>query len=158
MVRARTVFVLLILFVLSAGVAWAQQSFDAMYMQGRVRELPEKKPGKLDVSDADALQFTWEKGSWKVPFSQIKTVYVSLSRRSALGEAFGLAGAAIGEAKKRKLLFSLSLTDEKGTNRNAVFFLPGAPPPEFWQALEAKTGRPVVYESEEARKGAEGRE
>jgi len=131
----------------------AQATYDAMYVQGRVNELPGKKPGKLDVADATALQFTWDKGTWKVPYTQIKTVYVSLSRRSAMVEAFGLPGAAIGEAKARKLLLSLNLTDESGTNRNCVFFLHGPAAPEFWKILEAKTGR-LIFESEEARKAA----
>jgi hypothetical protein len=133
----------------------AQITYDAMYVQGRVKELPEKKPGKLDVADATVLQFTWDKGTWKVPFSQIKTVYVSLSRRSAMVEAFGLAGAAIGEAKARKLLLSLNLTDESGTSRNCVFFIRGAAAPQFWKTLESKTGRAAIFESEEARKAAQ---
>ena len=132
----------------------AQITYDAMYVQGRVKELPEKKPGKLDVADATVLQFTWDKGSWKVPFAQIKTVYVSLSRRSAMVEAFGLPGAAIGEAKARKLLLSLTLTDESGASRNCVFFIRGAATPQFWKTLESKTGR-VIFESEEARKAAQ---
>ena len=134
------------------------QTADAAYLSGRVKELPPKKLGKLDISNTQALQFTWEKGGWKVPFARIKTVYVSLSRRSVLHEAFGLTGAAIGESKKRKLLLSLMLSDEQGKNRNCVFFLPGAPPAEFWRVMEEKTGRKIVFESEEARQAAEALE
>lgn len=36
----------------------AAQTYDAMYVQGRVKELPEKKPGKLDLADATALQLS----------------------------------------------------------------------------------------------------
>ena len=133
----------------------AAQTYDAMYVQGRVKELPERKPGKLDLADATVLQFTWDKGTWKVPFAQIRTVYVSLSRRSAMVEAFGLPGAAIGEAKTRKLLLSLNLADESGTNRNCVFFIRGPAAPQFWKTLESKTGRGIVFESEEARKAAQ---
>jgi hypothetical protein len=104
------------------------------------------------------LQFTWQKGTWKVPFAQIKTVYVSLSRRSALGEAFGLGGAAVGAAKKRKLLLSLTLTDEQGKSRNSVFCLLRGATPRFMSELESKIGRGIIYESAEARKAAEGSE
>lgn len=54
-------------------------------------------------------------------------------------EAFKLPGAAIGEAKPRKLLLSLTLTDESGSTRNCVFFIRGAASPQFWKTLEAKT-------------------
>jgi hypothetical protein len=147
------VFVILLMMFLSVP-EWSlgQTSADAAYVEGRVKELPKKKPGKLDVTDERVLQFQWTGGDWTVPYNQVKTVYVSLSRRSALGEAFGLAGAAVGAAKKRKLLLSLNLTDDQGNNRNCVFFLPDASSPEFIQSLETKTGRKAVYESEEARK------
>jgi hypothetical protein len=138
-----------------SGVAHAQATYDALYLRGRVKELPEKKPGKLDVSDATLLRFTWEKGHWEAPFTQIKTVYVAMSRRSVLGEVFGLTGGAIAAAKKRKLLMSLTLTDESGASRSCVFFLYGPASPEFWKELEAKTGRSPVFESEEARKAAQ---
>jgi hypothetical protein len=61
----------------------------------------------------------------------------------------------IGEAKARKLLLSLTLTDESGTSRNCVFFIRGAGTPQFWKTLESKTGRGVIFESEEARKAAQ---
>jgi len=154
--RAGSVIALGSALLLVATLTQAQTSIDAAYYQGRVEELPQKKPGKLDASDAEILQFTWEKGNWKVLYSEVKTVYVALSRRSVLGEVFGLEGAAIGAARKRKLLLSLSLSDRPATTRNCVFYLPRGATREFMRALMAKTGRRVVYESEEARKGAEG--
>lgn len=156
MLRRRSVIAFWVVLLFSAPLAWGQTSIDAAYYQGRVEELPEKKPGKLDASDAEILQFTWEKGNWKVLYSEIKTIYVSLSRRSVLGEAFGLSGAAIGAAKKRKLLLSLVVADRPGKTRNAVFFLPAGATRAFMRALETKSGRTVAYESQEARDGAEG--
>jgi hypothetical protein len=152
MPEGRRVLALATLLLLATSPAWAQSSVEAMYLQGRVKELPKKKPGKLDVSDADFLQFTWQKGSWKVPFAQIKTVYASLSRRSALVEL------GIPADRKRKLLLSLTLTDEQGKSRNCVFFLPRGSTREFMRELETKSGRGVIYESAEARKAAEGSE
>jgi len=156
MQRARSLIALGSVLLLVATLAQAQTSIDAAYYQGRVEELPQKKPGKLDAGDAEILQFTWEKGNWKVLYSEVKTIYVALSRRSVLGEAFGLEGAAIGAGRKRKLLLSLSVADRPGPPRTGVFYLPRGATRDFMRALETKTGRRVVYESEEARKGAEG--
>ncbi len=147
MMWGKRVLALVTLLLLAAGLVWAQNSTDAMYLKGRVKELPRKKLGKLDVSDTEVLQFTWQKGTWKVPFAHIKTVYVSLSRQPEV-----LWG------KKRKLLLSLTLTDEQGRNRNCVFFLPRGSTREFIRELETKTGRGVIYESTEARKAAETRQ
>lgn len=157
MLRPRSAIALLSVLLLGVTLAWTQTSIDAAYLQGRVEELPEKKPGKLDASDPEIFQFTWEKGNWKVLYSEIKTIYVSLSRRSALGEVFGLSGATVGAARKRKLLLSLIVADRPGKTRNAVFYLPVGATREFMHALETKTGRTVAYESQEARDGAEGR-
>ena len=152
MMWGKRVLALVTLLLLAAGLVWAQNHTDAMYLKGRVKELPKKKLGKLDVSETEVLQFTWQKGTWKVPFAHIKTVYVSLSRRTALVEL------GIPAARKRKLLFSLTLTDEQGRNRNCVFFLPRGSTREFIRELETKTGRGVIYESTEARKATEARQ
>jgi hypothetical protein len=148
--RAGSVIALGSALLLVATLTQAQTSIDAAYYQGRVDELPQKKPGKLDASHAEILQFTWEKGNWKVLYSEVKTVYVALSRRSVMVEVFGVPGA------KRKLLLSLVVADRPGGARNCVFYLPRGATREFMRALETKTGRRAVYESEEARKGAEG--
>ncbi len=147
--------VVLCLSLIIAGQA--QIEVPAAYFEGAVKEMPEKKPGKLIAGDGETLEFSWEKGSWKVPYTRIKTIYLSLSRQSALGEAFGLGGAAAGAMKKRKLLLSLMLNDEEGRPRRCVFFLPQAAPREFLEKVEKKSGRNVIYESEEARLAVEER-
>jgi hypothetical protein len=140
------------LLTFAAVAGRAQSPVPAAYFEGTVKEMPEKKAGKLSLSGDDSLEFTWDKGSWKVPLGQVKTVYLALSRHSVLGEVFGLTGAAIGATKKRKLLLSLILTDGTGKSRRCVFYLPQAVTRDFLEAVEKKSGRKVVYESEEARK------
>jgi hypothetical protein len=137
-----------ILFVVLAAVSTlGQDAVEATYWSGHVKEIPGKKQGRLDLS-GEPLRFVWDKGSWSVPYARIKTVYVSLTRRSAMVEVVGVPGAP------RKLLLSLLFTDERGKNRNCVFYLPRGPGADFLKALEEKVGRSVVYESEEARKAA----
>jgi hypothetical protein len=155
--RIVTLIVITLYCLSLAIVAQAQSRIDAAYFDGAVSELPQKKPGKLDASGDAALRFEWEKGEWKVPYTQVKTIYIALSRHSVLGEAFGLAGAAAGAMKKRKLMLALLLVDEQGRQRRCVFFLPYAASHEFVDAMEKKSGRKVVYESEEARLAIESR-
>lgn len=154
---AKSIAGAIVLCLLLPIAGMAQIEVPAAYFEGAVKEMPEKKPGKLIAADGDQLEFTWEKGSWKVPYTQIKTIYLSLSRQSALGEVFGLEGYAIGRLKKRKLLLSLMLSDGQGRPRRCVFFLPQAAPREFMEMIEKKSGRNVVYESEEARVATEER-
>lgn len=153
--KAKMVGYGVVLCLLLAATGWAQEKADAAYFEGMVKEMPVKKPGKLIAGDGPDLEFTWEKGSWKTPYRQIKTIYLSLTRQSALGELFGLTGAAVGAMKKRKLMLSLILTDDEGKSRRCVFFLPYAATPKFFSVIEEKSGRKVVYESEEARLAVE---
>jgi hypothetical protein len=153
--KAKSFILSIVLMLLSATAAMGQVDVPAAYFDGAVKEMPEKKPGKLLANDGEALEFTWDKGSWKVPYSQIKTIYLSLSRQSELGQVFGVGGYAVGRLKKRKLLLSLILTDEQGRNRRCVFFLPEAAPMKFFEIMEKKSGRNTVYESEEARRAVE---
>jgi hypothetical protein len=153
--KAKSFILSIVLTLLSATAAMGQVDVPAAYFDGAVKEMPKKKPGKLLVNDGEALEFTWDKGSWKVQYSQIKTIYLSLSRQSELGLVFGFPGYAVGRLKKRKLLLSLILTDEQGRNRRCVFFLPDAAPLKFFETIEKKSGRSTVYESEEARRAVE---
>lgn len=153
--NAKTIGYGVVLCLLLAATGWAQEKVDAAYFEGMVKEMPVKKPGQLIADDGPDLEFAWEKGSWKAPYQQIKTIYLSLTRQSALGELFGLSGAAVGAMKKRKLMLSLILADEAGKSRRCVFFLPYAATPEFFSAIERKSGRKVIYESEEARMAVE---
>ena len=151
----KSLFAAILLSLPLAASAMGQINIPAAYFDGAVKEMPVKKAGKLAANDGETLEFTWDKGSWKVPYTEIKTVYLSLSRQSALGEIFGLEGYAVGRLKKRKLLLSLILTDEQGRNRRCVFFLPEAAPLKFFETIEKKSGRNVIYESEEARRAVE---
>jgi hypothetical protein len=148
-------FVSLVLTATSSAEAQSPIPIKAVFMEGTVKEIPQKKTGRFSISNAETLEFSWDKGAWKTPFSRIKTLYLSLSRRSALVEPFGLPGAAIGSAKKRKLLLSIIIADEANNNRRCVFFLPERVSREFLEALETRSGRKVIYESEEARNAVE---
>jgi hypothetical protein len=141
----------------ATAIASAQSgsSVKAVLMEGTVREIPEKKPGKLGASDEESLEFSWDGGAWKTPFSRIKTLYLSLSRRSTLVEVFGIPGAAVGAAKKRKLLLSIIIADGANKNRRCVFYFPEKVSREFLEAIETRSGRKVIYESEEARNSVE---
>ena len=57
--------------------------------------------------------------------------------------------------KKRKVLLSLILTDDQERNRRCVFFLPEAASHEFFETIEKKSERKVVYESDEAHRAVE---
>ena len=148
MVDAQWVRTLLIALLMSWVLAEAQEPVEVVYFQGRIKGIPERKSGKLDASDPENLRFTWDKGSWKVPYTQIKTIYLSLTRQSVMVEVFGVPGA------KRKLLMSLVYTDEQGNNRNGVFILSGTSSSELVRTLENKSQRHAVYESVEARRAA----
>jgi hypothetical protein len=137
---------LLIALVMFVALVSAQEPVEAVYLQGRIKEIPERKAGKLDPSDPEVLRFTWDKGSWKAPYTQIKTIYLSMTRQSVMIEVFGVPGA------RRKVLMSLVFTDEQGNSRNGVFILSGASNHGLLQTLEKRSGRQAVYESAEARK------
>ncbi|MBI4471316.1 MAG: hypothetical protein HY646_01530 [Acidobacteria bacterium] len=137
------------------SIAQEQRSIQVVYAEGSTKVIPDKASGELVLSEDGNLTFTHKSGNWKLPSTQIKTIYVSLSRRSALGEVFGVPGAVIGAAKQRKLLLSLAASDESGRNIRTVFELRDQTA-DFLTALGKKSGRTVVYESDEARRAAAG--
>jgi hypothetical protein len=90
--KVKTFILSIVLILLSATAAMGQIEVPAAYFEGAVKEMPVKKPGKLLANDGEALEYAWDKGNWKVPYSQIKTIYISLSRQSELHQVFGLGG------------------------------------------------------------------
>ncbi len=121
------------------------------YLRGRLPHLPKKQRMHLELT-GDTLVLRWSEGEWRVPASEVTTVYVALSRHSAFPEVAGI-GAATGSVKYRKLLLSLRFLDPDRDVRNGVFAVLAADLGfrDFLVRLAQVAGAKLVFESEEAR-------
>ena len=127
----------------------------AQYVGGTVSGLPSKSEGNINTTDGDDFLFRSKKAFVRIPYSKINTLEYGqrVSRRYA--EAI-LISPFLLLAKKRKHFLTVGYTDEQGHQQAMVFELPKSVVRQMLVSLEAKTGRRVEYQDEEARKAGKG--
>lgn len=127
----------------------------ARYMGGTVAGLPSKSEGTLNVTDEDILLFRTKTLSVRVPYGRISTLEYGqqVSRRYASAI---LISPLLLLAKKRKHFLTVGYTDERGEPQAMVFEVAKGAVRSVLVSLEAKTGRRVEYQDEEARRAGKG--
>ena len=160
----RTLSLILILSFLWTPLAEAAvRGKAARYVGGTLAVLKEAVNGTWDMAENEVV-FTAEKSGARVsiPYAKIETL--------EYGQKVGrrMWGAAVGNvliltpvtllllfSKKRKHFLTLTYLDEEGKKQGAVFELAKKIVKDSVLALEAKSGKKVEYESDEAKKHLE---
>lgn len=127
----------------------------ASYVGGTVAALPRKSEGKLNTTDQEVLLFRSKQAAVRIPYEKINTLEYGqrVSRRYA--EAVLISPILI-LAKKRRHFLTVGYTDEQGHQQAMVFEVPKSEIRSVLVGLEAKTGRKVEFQDEEARKAGKG--
>jgi hypothetical protein len=131
---------------------------DLVYIGGSAK-VPSGKLATLDASDEQAMRISWKGGNWELPYSRIQTLYVSLSRPSALvelgGATYGLL--LLGALRGRKGYLSIRYEEPDATSKTCSFLIPPSGALKSVEILAKKANRNIVFESEEARRRLQGR-
>lgn len=150
----RTVALLLcVLFVCEAGLWAGLGSHDAKYVGGTVSSVKENTEGKISTTDDKGLIFEFKGGKLTVPYAQVN----SLEYGQKAGRRLGLAVAVNPVfllSKKRRHYLTIGFTDENNKQQAAVLELGKSVIRTTISTLEAKTGKKVEYEDDDARKSA----
>ena len=127
----------------------------AQYVGGTVAGLPSKSEGNINTTGEDVFLFRWKQASIRVRYGSINTLEYGqrVNRRYA---AAVLISPILLLSKKRKHFLTIGYTDELGHQQAMVFELPKGVVRQMLVSLEAKTGRRVEYQDEEARKAGKG--
>ena len=143
-------FVLIFLSPAYAGLG----SHSAMYVGGTVSGLAERTEGHFSTTDAAAV-FEGGKTSLAIPYSKID----SLEYGEKAGRRVGLAVAVSPLfllSKKRRHYLTIGYVDEQNKQQAAVLELGKDIIRPSLSTLEAKSGKKVEYQDDEARKAATG--
>ena len=109
-------------------------------------------PNFLFVGETD-LKFTSKKGSFVIPYSQVTSVEYRQKAGRRVAVAVLVSPVALF-SKKRKHYLTLGWNDDTGKKQGAVVELGKELVRTTLVMFEARTGKKVEYESEEARKNA----
>ncbi len=127
----------------------------AQYVGGTVAGLPSKSEGNINTTDEGFLLFRTKHDLVRIPYDKINTIEYGqrVNRRYV---AAILISPVLLLAKKRKHFLTVGYTDEHGRQQAVVFEVRKGGVRSVLVSLEAKTGRKVEFQDEEARKAGKG--
>lgn len=126
-----------------------------MYIGGTITVVPEKTEGKLDTSEAGHATFTAKKGVFRIPYASISSLEYGQKAGRRVGVALAISPVAL-LSKKRKHFLSIAFTDDQGNKQGAVFEVAKGRVRDVASIFEARSGKKIDFESEEAKKHFEG--
>src|SRR5260370_5697622 len=127
----------------------------AQYIGGTIAGLPSKSEGNISATEGDDFLFRSKQAFIRIPYGKINTLEYGQRVNRRYAEAI-LISPFLLLAKKRKHFLTVGYTDEEGHQQAMVFELPKGVVRQMLVSLEAKTGRRVEYQDEEARKAGKG--
>ena len=133
----------------------AEPGVKAQFIGGTVAGIKTKAGGRLDITGEDGLRFRCGRTEVRVDYKKVNTLEYgqSVSRRYA---AAILISPLLLLSKSRRHYVTLGYVDESGRQQALVFRVEKGDIRTVLASLEARTGRRVEYQDDEARKSGKG--
>ena len=142
-------------FVAISRPTWAGLgSKDAQYLGGTLK-IKEGTEGKTSATDEKVFTFTYKGGKLTIPYEQIDSLEYGQKAGRRIGVAIVINPLFIF-SKKRKHFLTVGYKDEGDKQQAAVFELGKDVIRVTLATLEARSGRKIEYQDEEARKNGSG--
>ncbi len=141
--------------VLSLAVSAAGPGVKTQFIGGTLPGVPVKSTARLDLTGPDALLFQYAHTQLRIAYDRIHTVEYgqNVSRRYA---AAILISPVLLLSKTRKHYVTIGYTDPEGKEQAVVFRIDKGDIRSVLAALEARTGRRIEYQDDDARKAGKG--
>jgi len=126
-----------------------------MYVGGTVTAIKEGSEGTSSTQNEKLFEFDYKEGKLTIPYDRIN----DLEYGQKAGRRLGLAIAVnplLFFSKKRKHFLTIGYQDESDKQQAAVFELGKEIVRTTIASLEARTGKKIDYQDEEARKSGLG--
>ena len=137
-------------------IAWAGIPSDkSVYVGGTVSQIKEGSEGTLSTKDENKLVFTYGGAQYSVPYDRVNDLEYGQKAGRRLGVAIVVTWMALF-SKKRRHFLTVGFQDEHDKQQAAVFELGKNTVRVTLASLEARTGKKIDYEDDEARKGGRG--
>jgi hypothetical protein len=143
--------VLLLLEVAFAGLG----SEKTMYIGGTVNTIKDQTEGTSSAKDEKVFVFTYAGGKLEIPYDQVDSLEYGQKAGRRLGAAI-LVSPYLLFSKKRRHYLTISWKDDNDKQQAAVFELGKNIVRVTLATLEARTGRKIEYQDEEARNAGRG--
>jgi hypothetical protein len=137
-------------------VAWAGVGSDkAMYVGGTLNQVKESTEGKVSAKDPSVFTFNYKHGAVSIPYDHVNDLEYGQKAGRRLGLAI-VVNPLLLLSKKRQHFLTVGYQDGDDKQQVAVFELGKDVVRVTLATLEARTGRKIEYEDEEARNSGRG--
>jgi hypothetical protein len=152
---SRIALSVVIAFLLPLRAVAGSPGFKARVIGGTVASVPPKSSAHLDLTGPEALILLCGKAEIRIPYDRVNTLEYgqTVNRRYA---AAILVSPVLLLSKSRKHFVTLGYVDEGGRQQAIVFRVEKGDIRSVLAGLEARTGRRVEYQDDEARKAGKG--
>ncbi len=152
----RTVSLLAVSFLLITA-AFAVNGNKAEYDGGTENQVKTKTEGTVSTTGTVNFVFSADHGSISIPYAEVNDLEYGQKAGRRVGLAIMVTPLALF-SKKRKHFLTIGWKDEHGQQHVAIFELGKHIVRVTLATLEARTGRKVEYQDDEARKSGLGGE
>lgn len=142
---------LLALLVLSPLLQASDAGNRVLYVGGTVPGMPNKSDARIDVSQEDDLRLTIQKHPFIIPYRDVNALEYGLRVSRHYLEAVLISPIFLLEKSKAHFL-TIQYMDAEGKQQAVVLRVGKAEIRPLLVSLEARTGRRVEYQDEDARK------
>ena len=146
-------------FLLEFAVVAGIGSHTTMYVGGTVTSIKTGTEGKSSTADEKIFLFEYKQGGvrkfFAIPYDRINALEYGQKAGRRLGLAITVTPIAL-LSKKRKHFLTVNFVDENDKQQAGVFELGKDEVRTTLAALEARSGRKIEFQDEEARKSSRG--
>ncbi len=139
------------LLLVALAAAGAQLGVRAQFVGGTVSGVTPKSSARLDLSNAETLLLRWASSDLRIPYQRINTLEYGQNVSRRVAEAV-LISPILLLSKQRKHFVTLGYTDGDGKQQALVVRIEKGDIRSVLSGLEARTGRRIEYQDDEARK------
>lgn len=141
--------------LVSALLLGAAPGAKVEYIGGTLADVPAKSGGRLILTDPEALLFSSRGNTLRIPYTRIEILEYGQRVNRRYLEAVVISPLLL-LAKTRKHYLVIGYQDEDGGRHSMVLRLDKDDVRSVLAGLEARTGRRVEYQDEEARRTGKG--
>lgn len=151
----RSLVVFGVLLLLAEVPLWAVGSKDTSYIGGTINAIKEGTEGSSSAKDEKVFVFEYKDGKLNIPYDRVNDLEYGQKAGRRLGLALTISPWLL-LSHKRKHFLTLGYLDENDKQQAAVFELGKEIVRVTLATLEARTGKKIEYQDEEARKSGLG--
>jgi predicted TIM-barrel enzyme len=144
---------LIVLFTMAGNSGIGSHS--TVYMGGTVTSIPQAAEGTCSTEDEKIFTFQYKGGQLSIPYDRINELEYGQKAGRRIGLAIAVSPVAL-LSKKRRHFLTISYVDQNEKQQAAVFELGKDIVRTTLASLQARSGRKVEFQDEEARKSGFG--